>query len=226
METVLNALQAMKKASAIEISARTGIGHQQVINDLWDLKRAGVVEQKHKTWMLATEDKSPATDSVVPQLVGAKIDESAISNMLRQHGPQTTEELANCLSTSVRKVASAMAMPVNRGRIQRTKVNGKFCYSMPDDVNPAAPAPAPEQAPASVSTQEEPKREAQMDMPSFLNTIPKFTAPRPDDLIIPTARGISREIRRTQHKLAQLEKLRDAVRQISRHKKLVQELVG
>lgn len=133
MESVQNALQAMGKASSIEIAARIGIHRDQVVNELWDLKRAGVVVQKNKSWMLTTEDKSPADDS------GSS---------------------------------------------------------------------------------------AQMDMPSFLNTIPKFTAPRPDDLIIPTARGISREIRRTQHKLAQLEKLRDAVRQISRHKKLVQELVG
>jgi DNA-binding Lrp family transcriptional regulator len=217
METVLNALQAMKKASAIEISARTGIGHQQVINDLWDLKRAGVVEQKHKTWMLATEDKSPAVDSVAPLLVDAKVDESAISDMLRQHGQQTTEELAKRLSTSVRKVASAMAMPVNKGRIKRISKDGKFCYSLPDSVATDAPVTEAE----LVTT-----HEAQMDMPSFLNTIPKFTAPRPDDLIIPTARGISREIRRTQHKLVQLKKMRDAVRQISRHKKLVQELVG
>lgn len=223
METVLNALQAMKKASAIEISARTGIGQQQVINDLWDLKRAGVVKQKHKTWMLATEDKSPAVDSAAPQLVDAKIDESAISDMLHQHGQQTTEELANLLSTSVRKVASAMAMPVNRGRIQRVRLDGKFYYSLPGT---AAPAAATTAEPELITVDEPAQGEAQMDMSSFLNTIPKFTAPRPDDLIIPTARGISREIRRQQHKLAQLKKLREAVRQISRHKKLVQELVG
>ncbi|WP_374258740.1 hypothetical protein [Yokenella regensburgei] len=46
METVLNALQAMKKASSIEIAARIGIHRDQVVNELWDLKRAGVVVQK------------------------------------------------------------------------------------------------------------------------------------------------------------------------------------
>lgn len=223
MESVQNALQAMGKASSIEIAARIGIHRDQVVNELWDLKRAGVVVQKNKSWMLATEDKSPTDDSAAPQLVDAKIDEPAIIDMLRQHGQQTTEELANLLSTSVRKVASAMAMPVNRGRIQRTRLDGKFYYSLPGT---AAPAAATTAEPELITVDEPAQSEAQMDMPSFLNTIPKFTAPRPDDLIIPTARGISREIRRTQHKLAQLEKLRDAVRQISRHKKLVQELVG
>ncbi|KAF1367355.1 DUF1627 domain-containing protein [Yokenella regensburgei] len=222
MEAVLNALQAMEKASSTEIAARTGMDKQQVINELWELKRAGVVEQNHKTWMLATNGKPTKSDVVSPQLVDAKVDESAISDMLRQHGQQTTEELAKRLSTSVRKVASAMAMPVNKGRIRRTSKDGKFCYSLPEPVATDAPATEAE----LVTTHEAPGSEAQMDIPSFLNTIPKFTAPRPDDLIIPTARGISREIRRTQHKLAQLEKLRDSVRQISRHKKLVQELVG
>lgn len=222
MESVQNALQAMGKASSIEIAARIGIHRDQVVNELWDLKRAGVVVQKNKSWMLATEDKSPADDSAAPQLADAKIDESAISDMLRQHGQQTTEDLAKSLSTSVRKVASAMAMPVNKGRIKRTSKDGKFYYSLPEPVATTTSTAEAE----LVTTHEAPSSEALMNMQSFLNTIPKFTAPRPDDLIIPTARGISREIRRTQHKLAQLVKLRDAVRQISRHKKLVQELVG
>ncbi|MBF0035884.1 hypothetical protein HAX39_25445, partial [Citrobacter freundii] len=47
---------------------------------------------------------------------------------------------------------------------------------------------------------------------------------RPDDLLIPSARFISGEIRRTRAKLANLEKLRDAVRSIRKHGALVQEL--
>lgn len=47
---------------------------------------------------------------------------------------------------------------------------------------------------------------------------------RPDDLLIPTVRGISNEIRRTKAKLANLEKLREAVRSIRKHGALMQEL--
>ncbi|MDA4629510.1 hypothetical protein NY480_23460, partial [Enterobacter hormaechei] len=45
-------------------------------------------------------------------------------------------------------------------------------------------------------------------------------------LTVPTARVISREIRRTRNKLASLEKLRDAVCVVGRHKHLVQQLVS
>ncbi|MDX7624559.1 hypothetical protein [Enterobacter bugandensis] len=44
--------------------------------------------------------------------------------------------------------------------------------------------------------------------------------------MIPTVRVLSREIRRTKNKLASLEKLRDAVRIVGRHKNLVNQLVG
>ena len=46
------------------------------------------------------------------------------------------------------------------------------------------------------------------------------SASRPDDLIIPSSRIISNEIRRTKAKLAKLQRLQGAVRELRRHKNL------
>ena len=51
--------------------------------------------------------------------------------------------------------------------------------------------------------------------------IPVFDS-RPDDLIIPSSRYISTEIRRTKAKLANLQRLQGAVRELRRHKHLLQ----
>jgi hypothetical protein len=55
----------------------------------------------------------------------------------------------------------------------------------------------------------------------IIGDIPAF-ASRPDDLIIPSSRYISTEIRRTKAKLANLQRLQGAVRELRRHKHLLQ----
>ncbi|QSW37025.1 DUF1627 domain-containing protein [Leclercia pneumoniae] len=60
------------------------------------------------------------------------------------------------------------------------------------------------------------------DVVQIVSEIPSFTEGRDVSVAIPTVRVISREIRRAKSKLANLERLRDAVRVVGRHKHLVQ----
>nr|WP_272906522.1 MULTISPECIES: hypothetical protein [Enterobacter] len=60
-------------------------------------------------------------------------------------------------------------------------------------------------------------------MEDIIGDIPAV-ASRPDDLIIPSSRFISTEIRRTKAKLANLQRLQVAVRALCRHKYLLQGL--
>lgn len=136
METVLQALGAMKKASSIEIAARTGIHRDEVVNQLWDYKRRGVVAQQGMSWMPAEESSAA-------------------------------------------------------------------------DLHEAAPATEPAQEKTTADLVEE---------------IPAFVS-RPDDLIIPTVRGVNRELRRARAKVVQLEKRRDAVRELGKHKRLIREVL-
>ncbi|HEY2454115.1 MAG TPA: DUF1627 domain-containing protein [Scandinavium sp.] len=127
METVLQALEAMKKATSLEISRRTGLTQREVINQLWDYKRKGWVVQQGKTWLSV----EPTQDAVQP-----------------------TDSVA-----------------------------------------------------------------------AVLESITPFTSTRRGEMVIPTVRGVSREIRRAKAKVAQLERLRDAVRELSKHKHLIQEVM-
>ncbi|HCP8366950.1 DNA-binding protein, partial [Escherichia coli] len=42
METVSDALKALKKASSHVVAARLGISREEAVNELWELKRNGV----------------------------------------------------------------------------------------------------------------------------------------------------------------------------------------
>ncbi len=66
METVSDALKALKKASSHVVAARLGISREEAVNELWELKRKGVVDKTGHTWFLAGEGESRVTASIPP----------------------------------------------------------------------------------------------------------------------------------------------------------------
>ncbi|MCU7311849.1 hypothetical protein N6N71_25635, partial [Escherichia albertii] len=50
METVFDALKAMGKATSIELAARLDISREEVLNELWELKKSGFVDKTAYTW--------------------------------------------------------------------------------------------------------------------------------------------------------------------------------
>ena len=110
-----------------------------------------------------------------------------------------------------------LAHHMTKGRIIREKVGSKFVYSVPA-AGPVKNKSSAQREP-EISTPPVPEK----SVTEIVEEIPSFVS-RPDDLLIPTVRGISNEIRRTKAKLSNLEKLREAVRSIRKHGALVQEL--
>jgi hypothetical protein len=101
------------------------------------------------------------------------------------------------------------------GRVVR-HVDGKnITWSLKNDYAPApvTAAPIPNASHAESAPVE--KTTAQI-----VEEISAFAA-RPDDLVIPSSRFISSEIRRTKAKLANLQKLQGAMRELRRHKNLL-----
>ncbi|HED1736560.1 hypothetical protein HUZ44_12050 [Shigella flexneri] len=49
METVFDVLKAMGKATSIELAARLDISREEVLNELWELKKAGFVDKSAYT---------------------------------------------------------------------------------------------------------------------------------------------------------------------------------
>lgn len=115
METVSDALKALKKASSHVVAARLGISREEAVNELWELKRNGVVDKTGHTWFLAGEGESRVTEerpvkSEAQDMLTGEVEQKVTADMMiefiGQDGAKTCEELAGKFGVSTRKVAS------------------------------------------------------------------------------------------------------------------------
>ncbi|EMK9615532.1 TPA: DUF1627 domain-containing protein, partial [Escherichia coli] len=204
METVFDALKAMGKASSVGLAERLDISREEVLNELWELKRNGVVDKAGHIWFLAGEGESGVTEeqpeqSEVPDVLTGEVEQKVTADMMiefiGQEGAKTCEELADKFGVSIRKVASTLAVVTATGRLARVNQNGKFRYCMPGDNLPAEPKAVPVTEndgkafpqPAGVAlpvqesaTQEDIKTETVADI---VQSLPSFTETQADELI-------------------------------------------
>lgn len=142
METIIDALKAMGKASSIEIAARLNMDRQEVISQLWELKRAEVVQQDGQGWKLAGELTPERDEKTETKAVSMKADD--LIKIITEKGPITLEELAAAAGVTTRWVASTLAMPTSRGKVVRQKLGEKFHYMLPGrDLQPVTTPSAP-----------------------------------------------------------------------------------
>ncbi|HAH3575509.1 TPA: hypothetical protein GFX97_24330, partial [Escherichia coli] len=84
METVFDALKALKKASSHEIAARLEISRDDAVTELWKLKRRGEADNKGSMWWPTSEASEAVPKTTAEMLI----------NAIEQHGPQSADELA------------------------------------------------------------------------------------------------------------------------------------
>lgn len=230
METVIQALNVMGKATAREVASRLGIEPATALNMLREHEEGEEVTQSNGYWVATIRKQKPApTRPAVKPPVSVSV--SDLTRLLTEHGPKTAAELAKLARIQAKRVAPMLTYHLEKGKILREKIDGKFVYSVRSE-SPAAAAPKehvieekePEPAPAAPAVPT--LTDADKPLEQFVSEIPSFTDGCSAGQVIPTVRVISREIRRTKNKLASLEKLRDAVRVVGRHKNLVNQLVG
>lgn len=209
METVLDALKAMKKASYREVAARLDIEPVAALTLLREQKEQGLCDFSDGGWFLGTAAEQK------PKRVRPKQESELVGRILtvmQGQGAMSAEKIAKQLGKTSRALNASLGALGKEGRVVR-HVDGKnITWSLKTDDAPApanaAPASHAESAPAEKTTAQ------------IVEEIPAFTA-RPDDLVIPSSRFISSEIRRTKAKLASLQKLQGAVRELRRHKHLL-----
>ncbi|HAG0013163.1 TPA: DUF1627 domain-containing protein [Salmonella enterica] len=148
METVLDALKAMGKASSREIAARMAIEPRDALEMLKEQQETGTVTFLNGYWSLsgiakAVKRETPKQEA--PKESTVKIGEPQMLETIREHGPQTAEDLATLLGITSRKVTSTLAMATGKGRLSRVKRDGKYWYCLPD--TDAAPESVHEPAP-------------------------------------------------------------------------------
>lgn len=151
METVLDALKAMEKASAREIAARMAIEPRDALEMLNEQQEIGTVTFLNGYWSLSAiasaktaKRKTPKPEA--PKESTVKIGEPQMLDAIREHGPQTAEDLATLFGITSRKVISTLATATGKGRLSRVNRDGKYWYCLPEQVLPepdAAPDPVP-----------------------------------------------------------------------------------
>ncbi|EJL2077735.1 DUF1627 domain-containing protein [Escherichia coli] len=245
METVLHALKAMGKANSVELAARLDISREEVLNELWELKKNGVVDKTGHTWFLAVEGEAGVTEGqalqpeapdVVTEEVAPKVTADMMIEFIGQDGAKTCEELAGKFGVSTRKVASTLVVVTATGRLARVNQNGKFRYCMPGDNLPAEPKAAlvtesdgkafPQPAGAALpvreaATQEEIKTES---VAVTVQSQPSFTRKHPDGLILPSLHVANRELRRAKGQVQKWERVCAALRELNKHRDIVRQI--
>ncbi|MBB7942213.1 DUF1627 domain-containing protein [Escherichia coli] len=245
METVLHALKAMGKATSVELATRLDISREEVLNELWELKRNGVVDKTGHTWFLAGEGESRVTEerpvkSEAQDILTGEVEQKVTADMMiefiGQEGAKTCEELAGKFGVSTRKVASTLAVVTATGRLARVNQNGKFRYCMPGDKLPAEPKSVPVTEndgkafpqPAGVAlpvqeaaTQEDIKTETVADI---VQSLPSFTETRADDLVLPSLHMANRELRRAKNHVQKWERVCAALRELNKHRDIVRHI--
>ncbi|MCS1365751.1 DUF1627 domain-containing protein [Escherichia coli] len=241
METVFDALKAMGKATSVELAARLDISREEVLNELWELKKAGFVDKSVYTWRVAGEGESgvaeeqPAQSEVQDVLtreVERKVTADMMIEFIGQEGAKTCEELAGKFGVSTRKVASTLAVVTATGRLARVNQNGKFRYCMPGGNLPAEPKAAlvaetdgkafPQ--PASVAL---PVQEAATQEDIKTETVADIVQPlekRVDNLVLPSLRQANRELRRAKSDIRKWERVCAALRELNKYRDIVAQL--
>lgn len=132
METILDVLKAMEKATAREIAARMKIEPAAVIGMLREHEERNEVVQANGYWKVATgEGKSQPTAATSVSKTPASVSVSDVIALLTEYGPQTSLELATLAGIESKRVAPMLTHHMTKGRIIREKVGSKFVYSVP-----------------------------------------------------------------------------------------------
>ncbi|EHM1889395.1 DUF1627 domain-containing protein [Escherichia coli] len=220
METVFDALKAMGKATSVELAARLDISREEMLNELWELKRNGVVDKTGRTWFLAGEGESGVTEeqpaqSEVPDVLTGEVEQKVTADMMiefiGQEGAKTCEELAGKFGVSTRKVASTLAVVTATGRLARVNQNGKFRYCIPGADLPAEPEAA---------TQEDIKTETVADI---VQSLPSFTEKRMNYRVLPSLHMANRELRRAKNHVQKWQRVCAALRELNKCRDILRD---
>lgn len=231
METVIQALEKMGRATYREVAARLDIEPVEALNMLREQRDQGLCDFADGGWFIGKAGKvadakrntvAPIAKPVLQGEAPEPVDPEVIRQLLAKNGAMDTVSLALEVNRNGRGMTSAMRALERQGIVMKNGQGKGVTWSLP--AAPAQPEPIPAAPPTAPVVPA--LTDADKSLEQFVSEIPSFTERHIAGQAIPTVRVLSREIRRTRNKLASLEKLRDAVRVVGRHKNLVNQLVG
>ncbi|WP_324279650.1 winged helix-turn-helix transcriptional regulator [Enterobacter ludwigii] len=212
MENVLDALKAMGKATYLEVAARLDVEPVEALKMLREQKDLGLCGFYDGSWSVGTASEQKPK-RIRPKQTSPLV--AAVLSAMQAQGTMSACQIAEKLGKTPRALNASLGAMCKDGLVLR-HVDGKnITWSMAGE-----PAIQQEPATADVKLASAPDSKT---LEEIIGDIPAF-ASCPDDLIVPSSRYISTEIRRTKAKLANLKRLQGAVRELRRHKHLLQGL--
>ena len=224
METVIDVLKAMGKATAREIAARLKIEPVEALTMLREQEESGAVTFINGYWDIATDDAPVPKFITAPALTPKKttplrknaevvrgsepapVTPQMVIELLTEKGSMNTSDLADLLNRNPRGLGTVLRSYADRGLVVKNGSGKGVTWSCV----PTTPEAVHISVPEITARTEQKYNVDDLAEPASLGSYP-------DDLLIPNVRFISNEIRRTKAKLERLYKLRDAVRQVSKH---------
>lgn len=231
METVIQVLAQMGRATYREVAERLDIEPVEALNMLREQREQGLCDFADGGWFLGsvTDAKRVAfVPPANPALHGEArepVDPAVIHILLAKNGAMNTASLAKAVNRNGRGMTSAMRALERQGMVVKNGQGKGVTWSLPvasvhdeefEQIGQGKVGEGDEFTPVA------PREEVRQ----IVSEIPSFTERCVTAQSVPTVRIISREIRRAKSKLANLERLRDAVRIVGRHKHLVHQLVN
>ncbi|HCM9647884.1 DUF1627 domain-containing protein [Enterobacter bugandensis] len=215
MESVIDALKAMGKATYLDVAARLDIEPVEALKMLREQKEEGLCDFFDGSWSVGTA-KEHKPKRIRPKQTSPLV-ERVLSAMQGQ-GAMSANQVAEKLGKGSRALNASLGAMCKDGLLLR-HVDGKnITWSLAGEpvIQSELQEPSASEAKAVSATESKTLEEIIGDIPAF--------ASRPEELIIPSSRYISTEIRRTKAKLANLQRLQGAVRELRRYKHLLQGL--
>lgn len=255
MESVLDVLKAMGKASAREIAARMKIEPIEALNMLRDHESQNLVTLLNGYWQIADGKTAAPPAQATPVLRSKNVASSVVKpkrkvaqqapcrperltpeeefhkirSLLMASGDMETTAIAKELKRDSRGMVSTLRLLERQGKLRKTS-NGKVVIWGLADVESVASPTVPETAAvpgvAPAPATISPMAECEADSTrKFLDSIPVLS--KSNDLMqVPTLKEISKKIRRAKSDVTRLEKLQVAVRELVKHRRTIRLLSG
>lgn len=235
IDTLIDTVKAMEKASTLEIAARVKMDVRDVFECLKEHEERKEVYQVNGYWQIAAPIAAGITEIpqvtwteiVAMELPKRKVSECDLIQILSKNGPMTPKDLSMLTGGGTREILRILTTATSKGLLVRKNINRKFHYETPKAKNaPEQPVTNSECLPMG-----EPESMADdftaRDSGGFLGCQDElsgcngFTGINFEhgSMSIPTPKALENEIRLTRNRLRVLERCHVAATEIykSRH---------
>lgn len=253
METVIDVLKAMGKATYREVAARLEIEPVEALNMLREQREQGLCDFFDGGWEVTggADGKTSIRSAPAKTVLRAKIlndtpkkplrgevtepiKPEAIVALLTENGIMDTVALASAVGRDPRGLASNLCLMAKRRYINKIGQGKGVKWGLPDETKIIPESvfaelpdieitPKVAMLPAQAPSTEREHVSAVTE--TFLESIPVLRKPS-QPMQIPSLREISNQIRKVKSNLHGLEKLRVAVREVNKHRRALNLFSG